>query len=124
MLKVDPSGNVLWARRAGGTNRESGLDIALDDEGNIYLVGKFQGTCVIGTASLLSAGGHDVFVAKLDNGGNWLWAVRGGNPGEDHGYSIAVDASANAFITGQEIPNFASALSHFAPQIPSNLPLG
>jgi len=42
----------------------------------------------------------DVFVAKLDPAGNYLWAVRGGGSGSDTGQDIAVDATGNAYITG------------------------
>ena len=42
----------------------------------------------------------DTFVAKLDNTGNFIWAVKGGGVSEDVGFDIAVDSLGNTFLTG------------------------
>jgi hypothetical protein len=90
-----------WAVRAGDTAFDSGYDIALDAQGNQYVTGYFTGTTVFGTTSLTSSGGWDIFVAKLDTSGNWLWAVKAGGPEDDTGYGIALDNSGNVLVTGK-----------------------
>jgi hypothetical protein len=42
----------------------------------------------------------DIFVAKLDANGNWLWAKNAGESNHDHGSGIAVDNSGNSYVTG------------------------
>ena len=102
VAKLDPNGNWLWVVQAGGTNgNEScwGRGIAVDGAGNAYVTGQFLSTVNFGSQTLTSAH-KDIFVAKLDTNGNWLWAVRGGGSSPDDGYGIAVDGAGNAYVTG------------------------
>ncbi len=100
ITKLDKSGNFTWARKAGGTGDDMGNGIAADRHGNSYITGYFNGSANFGTIILESGGTTDVFAAKLDNNGNFLWAVRAGGPGYCMGNSIALDASGNIYITG------------------------
>jgi hypothetical protein len=101
VTKVDSGGNFLWAKRAGGTNSDHGYGIALDSSGNAYITGYFYGTAIFGATTLTSVGSNDIYIAKVDSGGNFLWAKRAGGTSSDHGYGIALDSSGNAYITGQ-----------------------
>ncbi len=98
--KLDPNSNFLWAVRAGGTNDDYGWGIAVDESGNTYLTGNFYGSVVFGPYTLTSSGSKDIFAAKLDPNGNWLWAVRAGGTDHDYGRGIAVDGAGNAYLTG------------------------
>lgn len=49
---------------------------------------------------LNSTGDADFFIAKLNPGGNFLWAVKAGGYGTDQGRSIAVDSFGNSYSTG------------------------
>jgi hypothetical protein len=54
-----------------------------------------------GTAEpLVSNGGHDVWVAKLDSKGDGIWAKQFGSTGEDRDPRIAVDAAGDVYVTG------------------------
>jgi hypothetical protein len=103
--KLDASGNLLWAKRMGGTINDLGNGIAVDASGNVYTTGYFMGTVDFdpnaGTANLTAAGGVDIFVQKLDASGNLLWAKSMGDTGSDVGFGIAVDASGNVYTTGR-----------------------
>ena len=100
VAKLDTSGNWLWAVRGGGTDNDFGQGIAVDGAGNAYLTGFFSGSADFGPYTLTSSGYEDVFAAKLDPNGNWLWAVRAGGLDYDYGYGIAVDNTGNAYLTG------------------------
>ncbi|MCB5246664.1 MAG: SBBP repeat-containing protein [Candidatus Cloacimonetes bacterium] len=100
VAKLDSQGNWLWAVSATGSGACYANSIATDNAGHIYVVGNFNTQASFGTHSLSSEGQQDVFVAKLDAAGNWLWAVRGGGTDADYGVGIAVDNSGNAFVTG------------------------
>jgi PKD repeat protein len=86
-----------------GGNQYSPQSVAIDQQGNVYITGYFNGTCTFGNYSL-NAGGIDyqnVFVAKMSPQGQWLWAVQAvGSTSIGYSFSIAVDAQGNAFITG------------------------
>jgi len=104
--KLDASGNYLWAKQMGGTDADYGRSIALDAAGNVYITGQFRGTADFdpgaGTANLTSAGNWDIYISKLDASGAYLCATRMGGPLVDYANSIAVNASGNIFITGDQ----------------------
>ena len=100
VAKLDSNGNWLWAKSAGGTGPESGEGITVDDLSNVYLTGSFQGTATFGTIQLTSDGNSDIFIAKLDTNGNWLWAKRAGGECGAYGEDIAVDSTGNVYLTG------------------------
>ncbi len=98
--KISPSGNWLWAQEMGGTSSDQCKDIDVDDGGNISITGYFYSTATFGNTYLSSQGSYDVFVAKLDTNGTWLWAVRAGGSSDDQGHGVAMDNSGNVYITG------------------------
>lgn len=104
VYKMDSSGNYIWGRSFGGSSGEQPYAVATDPAGNIYVTGYFGGTVDFdpgaGTFSLSSNGSTDIFVSKLDSGGNFEWAVSAGASGLDQGKSIAVDDDGNVYVTG------------------------
>ncbi len=102
--KLDSAGNFLWAGRIGGTVADGPGSVALDASGNIYTVGRFDGTADFdpgpGTVNLISAGGIDAFVSKLDSNGNFLLAGRIGGTSVDIATGVALDASGNVYTVG------------------------
>lgn len=100
VAKADSDGNWLWAVSAGGAGNERGLGIAVDDAGGIYLTGFFEDTACFGLFALTSSGNNDIFIARLDAEGNWLWAVKAGGPGSDVGRAVTVFGDANLYVTG------------------------
>lgn len=104
VLKLDASGNFLWAKGIGSTGADKGMGIALDASGNIYTVGSFSVTVDFdpgaGVINLTSLGLTDIFVLKLDPSGNFMMAQRKGGRTNDAANGIALDASGNIFITG------------------------
>ena len=99
IAKYDASGNVLWAKSAGGN--DIGQSIAVDASGNSYITGYFLShTITFGTITLTNNGGYDIFIAKYDASGNVVWAKSAGGSGYDEGYSISLDTSGNSYITG------------------------
>ena len=100
VAKLDSNGNWLWVKKAGGTGYDGGLGIEVDASGNSYVTGDFSGTVTFGSTTLTSRGNSDIFVAKLDSSGNWLWAKKAGGKGYDKGHGIAVDAVNNSYVTG------------------------
>ncbi len=98
--KLSPNGSFLWARNAGGEGWDYGRGITVDGDSNVYLTGLFESSADFGSTSFTSRGATDVFAAKLDTNGNWLWAIQAGGTGYDESQGIAVDAAANVYLTG------------------------
>ena len=100
LVKYDPSGNVLWAKGAGGGSNDEGYCLSTDISGNIYLAGYFTQPSNFGTIRLTSVGISDMFLAKYDPSGNVLWAKRAGGNGDDRANAVKTDASGNSYVTG------------------------
>ncbi|MDO9578414.1 MAG: SBBP repeat-containing protein [Candidatus Cloacimonadales bacterium] len=98
--KMDATGNWLWAAQAGGTGWDEGYGITIDDNGNSYVTGTFGETATFDSYSLTSGGEEDVFVAKMDATGNWLWATKAGGSSYDYSWGIAIDDNGNSYVTG------------------------
>jgi hypothetical protein len=104
---LDSSGNYLWAKSMGGLRGGmSGSSITLDPSGNIYLTGEFYGTVDIdpdsGVFDLIATGVgyYDIYVSKMDPGGNFIWAKATGGSKHDGGNSIALDLQNNIYTCG------------------------
>ena len=102
VVKQNNSGAVLWAVKAGGSNSDRGTSIATDAGGNVYVCGHFSGTAMFGTFQLISVNNtEDIFVAKLDAAGNFVWAERFGGDNIELALGITIDAANNVLLTGQ-----------------------
>ena len=69
ITKLDSSGNLIWAKKIGGSSFVSGISLSVDDDGNAYATGYFQGSADFdpgpGTFYLTSAGNEDVFISQI-----------------------------------------------------------
>jgi gliding motility-associated-like protein len=104
ILKLDKDGIFIWAKSIGGTEYDEGKAIVTDATGNVYFTGYFQDVVDFdpgaATFNLTSAGNNDIFIAKLDNNGNFIWAKQVGGVNGDNANSIALDPSNNVLVTG------------------------
>lgn len=104
VLKLDISGNFVWAKQIGGPSNDSGGEIVFDDEGTFFVSGWFYGTPDFdpgaGTYYLTAYGNADSYIFKSDMDGNFIWAIQAGGPGWDYSISLALDASGNIFNLG------------------------
>lgn len=100
VAKADPAGNWLWAASAGGYDSDCAQGLAVDSAGNCFLTGYFAGSASFGATTLNTAGDSDIFVAKLDPLGNWLWASRAGGGDFDRGYDLVVGSGGLIYVTG------------------------
>ena len=68
--------SLVWNTFMGSTVNDHGSSIAVDQSGNVYVAGDSLATW--GSPVNPFAGQYDVYVAKLDANGNWLWAIQTG----------------------------------------------
>jgi hypothetical protein len=102
LLSQANSQAIRWGTRSfsGTGNTEESKAIATDSLGNSYITGFYNDTIKFGTTTLGSKGQKDIFVAKVDADGNFIWAKSFGGTSNDEGYGITVDFSGNIFVTG------------------------
>ena len=89
----------------GGDIGDTGNAIAVDAAGNAYVAGVAASTNFPTTSRAMQPADHgndDAFVAKLNATGTaYIYSTYLGGGGQDLAYGIAVDASGNAYVTGQ-----------------------
>ena len=103
--KLDSAGNFIWAKSWGGGAADEAKAIALDDFGNVYTTGYFQGLAdfdpsPLGSALNASLGFENTFVSKLDSAGNFVWAKVFSGTAKNIASAIAVDAAGSVYTTG------------------------
>jgi hypothetical protein len=103
ILKINSTGDFLWAKQMGGSGQDEGTSICGDLDSNVYATGWFKvsgdfdpGT---GTDSLMSYGNKNLFITKLDSGGNLIWA-KSNSGGSSQGNDIAVYNMGYVAVTG------------------------
>ncbi len=103
ILKLDSSGNFVWAKSIGGSGVDDAKAIAITG-GNIYITGSFAGADFdpgVGVAYVPTVSAKDIFVLKLDLNGSYVWAKGfGGGSNADEGQDILTDAVGNVYTTG------------------------
>ena len=103
VMKLDPTGSLVYSTLLGGTGAEHGHSIALDAAGNVYIAGDTASTDFPTAHSFQNglAGIQDAFVAALNPTGTaLLYSTYLGGSGVERGSGIAVDATGTAFMTG------------------------
>lgn len=100
IVKYNSSGDLQWAKRAGGSAYMKANDLAVDKEGNVYVVGEYRDSVSFNSKWIYASYATDVFTVKYDTNGNTVWAATSGGNSTDIGNGIAVDYNHNVFITG------------------------
>lgn len=105
ITKHNSNGTLLWVKSFGGTKYDQGTAIAIDSFGNIYATGFFEGIADFDpdfnkTFNMTSKNFLDIFVAKYDSSGNFIWAKQMGGNGTDLGEAIVLNATGAIYITG------------------------
>ncbi|HZF50048.1 MAG TPA: hypothetical protein VE093_15420 [Polyangiaceae bacterium] len=100
VVKLDPTGAVLWAKSFGGDGYDIGISVAVGKDDTIVLTGMYSNSMTFGGDVLTAKPMGDIFLAKLDPDGNPLWGRSFGGDGADVGHGVVVDAQGTIFLTG------------------------
>ncbi|MES2284136.1 MAG: SBBP repeat-containing protein [Bacteroidota bacterium] len=90
-----------WAKQAGWYAFDLGLGIGTDDDGNVYVAGKYELNANFGGTSVNCEGNHDIFVAKYGPAGDFKWVRTAGGILGDYAHALACDGDGNVYITGE-----------------------
>jgi hypothetical protein len=98
IAKYDPSGNVLWAKRAGGKGDDRATGLQTDATGNSYITGFFTNDSIsFGQILIPNDSVDNSFIAKYDTDGNVIWAK--GIGGDCEAKELAIHNN-NVYISG------------------------
>lgn len=103
--KLSPFGDLVWAKTIGGSSDDYGSGLEVDNTGNVYVTGNFQGSVDFdpGTGINLhvALGTKDLFVEKLNSNGTLEWvSCLGSSFGSSEVTSIALDLQGNPYTIG------------------------
>ena len=102
VVSASPPPGVSWATQAGGTGIDVGYGISALPDGSSIVTGYFRDTAAFGSTTLTSAGGKDVFTAKMNADGTWAWATQAGGTGTDVGYGISALPDGSSIVTDRK----------------------
>ena len=120
VAKFNPAGDeLIFSTYLGGSGLDIAFFMALDDDGNIYLVGDTNSPNFPIENPLqrnFGGGARDAFVAKLTSDGSALeFSTYLGGSRTDQGFGIAVDRRGNAYVTGQTRSDDFPTMNPFQP---------
>ncbi len=107
VVKIEETDNVpslAYSTLLGGSDGDTGIDIAVDNSGNVYVMGQPGSDFDTLNAIEGDSGLDDVFVFKLEENNNvpsLAWSTYLGGSDRDLGRGIAVDNLGNVYVTGE-----------------------
>ena len=104
ILKLDSSGNFLWAKSLEGASTEDAFSLAIDQNGDLITTGDFNSTVDFDPGpmqyNINTSPGYDSFILKLDSAGQFKWVkILDGNV-TAYAYATCLDSENNIYITG------------------------
>ncbi|MEE9167490.1 MAG: SBBP repeat-containing protein, partial [Candidatus Neomarinimicrobiota bacterium] len=122
VTKLNSTGtSLIYSTFLKGSTTDTGRSLAVDSSGNAYVTGSTQSTDFGTTSAAYDTtlfGTADVFVAKLNSSGSGLvYSTLVGGGSNEVGYSLALDASGNVYVTGDvystDFPTTSGAYDRF-----------
>ena len=109
--KYDTNGNIIWSELMTGNHEDNIIrDVAVDSNGDPYVIGSYNGNFSVGSFTLTSQTIAHGFAAKLSQAdGSALWAHEHGTGfGSSQGFGIAINPTTNDIFT---CGNFQSGIT-------------
>lgn len=107
VAKIDNNGTWLWAKSVGGNNNDRGYSISTLSDDSSILTGYYKSTDItfgnlpsIKTIKSKEWGNSDMFIAKIDKHGTWLWVKHAGGNNSESGSSIATFGEESCIVVG------------------------
>jgi gliding motility-associated-like protein len=94
--------NWDWVVKGGGSLSDKATDVVMDGFGNTYVTGYYNEQAFFGGILTPFSFAHskEVFIAKIDPNGTYLWVKNGINYYDDRGLGMCLDENDNIYITG------------------------
>ena len=102
IVKLDPSGNIIWQKSLGGTSLDNTNSIQQTMDGG-YIIAGYSGSNDGDVTG--NHGGYDCWIVKLDNTGNIEWQKSLGGTVTDYGRSIQQTSDGGYIVGGYSQSN-------------------
>lgn len=112
VLKMDKDGMPVWCTYYGGSNVDGGYAITINKTGDIYIGGLTLSINGIASSNAYQTDytdAYDVFVAKFNNKGAWVWGTYFGADADDYVNAIATDNGNGLYFGGNTSSDGISA---------------
>ncbi|MBW2732953.1 MAG: hypothetical protein JRH20_11225, partial [Deltaproteobacteria bacterium] len=93
-------GSHRWQKTMGGPENDRGQGVAVDGNGNVSVIGSFQGTSELSNGSVTSKGFYDIFITSFTADGSHRWQKTISSPQDDSGQGVAADSNGNVTVVG------------------------
>ena len=100
MMMVATKQVSLTAGLTGASNDEDVRGLAADASGNVVMVGTLRGTASLGSLNATSAGGDDIYVARLDATLKPLWLTQFGGVDAESADAVALAKDGDIIVAG------------------------
>ena len=108
LSKFDAQGNFIFGKRLGGLETDYGLEIDVNNIGDVFFTGIFARACDFNwtssfdTLQTQSDGTSDqnAFVCKYDTAGNYVWARQISGSGSQFGNGISSNNTGEVYVSG------------------------
>jgi Divergent InlB B-repeat domain/Secretion system C-terminal sorting domain/Beta-propeller repeat len=105
IVKLNTTGNTLWAKSAGGHSSDLGTSVIVDANENLSLAGYFSSNSIsLGKYTLInndtSGTSTDTFIIRYNASGTLLWANSAGGTQYEISSFVTVDANGNSCVVG------------------------
>lgn len=100
IAKFSAQGDFLWANHIESAKTCYIKSIAIDEQGDVFLAGRFYDQVIIGGSEILSYGSADIYLAQYSSAGSLLWSTHEGGESSDYVHDIALDNEGGFFLTG------------------------
>lgn len=90
-----------WTLGLGGSGNDSGMYVAADDSGNVYVLGTTSSPSIDLGSGPVSPANTDLFLASFDAAGNARWSRLLGGSGSEFPGSLGVDGAGNVYVAGE-----------------------
>lgn len=100
IAKLNANGTWAWARQAGGSHWDKGFGVQATAAGDVYVLGTFRNLATFGPDTYQAVGTNDIWVAKLNGNGDWLWTNPAGSTAymEVYGTDLSADGTHIALV--------------------------
>lgn len=118
VTKYDSVGTLVWAKKFASNQYDYSQALVVDDAGSVIIAGGYGNDISFGSVPLTNTNANieNMFVAKLDNNGNGVWAVKASTADYSWANALALDSKSNILVTG----TYETTCSFFSTNLVSN----